>query len=88
MGNLLTDGLDQLTTDFPNCITEVEAGLMVGLQLKFDPTELIAQLRCNGLLSVGAGGQTLRLLPPLTVTEKEIEQCLIILQACLSKIDS
>jgi acetylornithine/N-succinyldiaminopimelate aminotransferase len=89
MGNLLLDGLNQLTTEFPDCIAEIRGrGLMIGLQLKFDPAELIAQLRCNGLLSVGAGGQILRLLPPLTVTEKEIEQCLLILQACLSKIDS
>jgi acetylornithine/N-succinyldiaminopimelate aminotransferase len=89
MGKLLIDGLDKLTAEFPDCIEEVRGrGLMVGLQLRFEPAELIAQLRSNGLLTVGAAGQTLRLLPPLTVTEKEIEQSLIILQACLSKIDS
>jgi acetylornithine/N-succinyldiaminopimelate aminotransferase len=88
MGKLLIDGLDKLTAEFPDCIEEVRGrGLMVGLQLRFEPAELIAQLRINGLLTVGAAGQTLRLLPPLTVTEKEIEQCLLILQACLSKID-
>ena len=63
-------GLQNLATQFPQKITEIKGrGLMLGLGLTFDPSLLVAQLRENGLIAVGAARNTLRLLPPLTVKE-------------------
>lgn len=88
MGSLLEQGLQLLASEFPESIVEIRGrGLMLGIQLAYEPAELIALLRVNGLLTVGAAGQTLRLLPPLTVKEEEIAQSLEILHSGLSKID-
>ena len=73
MGSLLLEGLEQLATEFPESILQIRGrGLMIGVQLAFEPAELISFLRLNGLLTVGAAGQTLRLLPPLTVKEARL----------------
>lgn len=88
MGEILQGGLELLSKKFPKLVLEVRGrGLMLGAQLSFDPAKLISNLRENGLLAVGAAGQTLRLLPPLTVKSEEIEQSLKILDACLSRIE-
>ena len=59
---------------------------MLGLGLSFDPAPLITNLCELGLITVGAAGQTLRLLPPLTVKKDEIDKALNILKTGLSKI--
>jgi len=60
---------------------------MLGVQLADEPGELVSILRDNGLLAVGAAGQTLRLLPPLTITQDEIDQGLKILRQSLSAFE-
>jgi acetylornithine/N-succinyldiaminopimelate aminotransferase len=84
-GLILRDGLVQLTGRFPTMIEEVRGrGLMIALAMKSDPTELIASLRENGLLVVGAGGNSIRFLPPLNVSDDEIEQALKITKDALA----
>ena len=48
-------------------------GLMIGLQCVVPNQDVVAALRGEKLLSVGAGDNTLRLLPPLNVTQEEID---------------
>jgi acetylornithine/N-succinyldiaminopimelate aminotransferase len=87
MGNLLIDGLKELVVRFPDQILEIRGrGLMLGLQLADDPSELISILRENGMLTVGAAGNTLRLLPPLTIKEDEIRRGLEILNSSLTQL--
>jgi acetylornithine/N-succinyldiaminopimelate aminotransferase len=60
-------------------------GLLQGLVLT-DPTAgpaLLSALRDAGLLVTFAGGTTLRLTPPLTITDAEIEEGLTILERTL-----
>ena len=86
MGNLLGDGLRNLATEFPASILEIRGrGLMLGVQLAFDPAGLISKLREKGLLAVGAAGQTLRILPPLTIKEEQVVKALEILDSCLKE---
>ena len=59
---------------------------MLGLGMPCDPSPLITILRELGLITVGAAGQTLRILPPLTVKKEEIEKALSILKSGLSQI--
>lgn len=88
MGGLLLEGLRQLATQFPTHIREIRGrGLMIGVQLSTEPGHLISKLRENGLLTVGAAGQTLRLLPPLTVNEDEIARSLEILGKVFAQLD-
>ena len=85
LGDFLLQEIQQLAEKFPKQILEVRGrGLMLGIQLTDEPGELASILRENGLLAVGAAGQTLRLLPPLTISQDEIEEGLKILRLSLS----
>jgi acetylornithine/N-succinyldiaminopimelate aminotransferase len=87
IGDVFLDGLQELHQQFPRHILEIRGrGLMIGLHLSFEPVELISKLRNDGLLTVGAACQTLRLLPPLTVEQDEIVHALKILRAGFSNI--
>jgi acetylornithine/N-succinyldiaminopimelate aminotransferase len=88
LGNFLLQEIQQLAEKFPQQILEVRGrGLMLGIQLTDEPGELVSILRENGLLAVGAAGQTLRLLPPLTISQDEIEEGLNILKLSLSALE-
>ncbi len=77
--------LNKLKTDFPKIIKEVRGrGFLIGLQLHKDQTKFIKHLMDNKLLTIRAGENTVRILPPLTVTKNEIKQALkIIKKVCL-----
>jgi len=88
LGDYLLQGVQKLAENFPKKILEIRGrGLMLGVQLADEPGELVSILRDNGLLAVGAAGQTLRLLPPLTITQDEIDQGLKILRQSLSAFE-
>ena len=88
LGDYLLKGIQKLAENFPKKILEIRGrGLMLGVQLADEPGELVSILRDNGLLAVGAAGQTLRLLPPLTITQDEIDQGLKILRQSLSAFE-
>ena len=56
---------------------------MLGLQCTDSNLELMAVLREQGLLSVVADGNVLRLLPPLNIGKAEInEACAALERAC------
>ena len=59
-------------------------GLMLALAFKNDPAPLVKKLREAGLLVVGAGGHAIRFLPPLNVSDDEIEQAVSIVDNALS----
>ena len=56
-------------------------GLMLGLKARRSNYEVAADLRARGLLTVPAGDNIVRLLPPLTVTKSEIDQALETIEA-------
>ena len=74
-GQFLKDGLEKLKIKFPDLIEVVRGrGLMLALVLKDTPTRLIELLRQSQLLVVGAAENSIRYLPPLTVTENELQE--------------
>ena len=51
-------------------------GLMLGVRLKTDPRAFVAHLRDkHGLLTVSAGDNVVRILPPLVIEEAHIAEC-------------
>ena len=80
----LHKGLADIITNNPHVLSEQTGmGLMVGLKCVISNTDFVAALREDRLLVVKAGGNSLRLLPPLNVTHEEVEQALsIIRNAC------
>lgn len=88
LGERFFSNLEALQAEYPSLILEVRGkGLMLGLALSCEPAAVIPSLRDLGLLTVGAAGRTLRLLPPLTVEEEELEQALKILHDGFAGID-
>ena len=54
-------------------------GLLIGIQLHVDQIKFIKKLMNSGLLTVRAAENVVRILPPLTVSKKEIDQAVVIL---------
>lgn len=70
---LMKQGLAAVADEFPDVIGEIRGqGLMLGLKCVVPNTSVQAALREQKLLSVGAGDNVVRLLPPLTITDAEI----------------
>ncbi len=77
--------LSQLAKDFPSRVLAVRGrGYMVGIQLAGDPAATVAALREAGLLVPSAGGNVIRLLPPLTATPAELAQSVEIIRTVLA----
>jgi acetylornithine/N-succinyldiaminopimelate aminotransferase len=70
---LLKQKLASIVDRHPKIFEEVRGfGLLTGLRCVVANTEVAAELRKENLLSVPAGDNALRLIPPLTVTDEEI----------------
>jgi acetylornithine/N-succinyldiaminopimelate aminotransferase len=75
-GERLRSAIEQFIGNYPDLFLGVRgAGLMLGLMMKEDAVvrNFVAHLRDNhGLLTVSAGDNTIRILPPLNIGEAEI----------------
>ena len=71
---------------FPDIIKEIRGrGFLIGLQLYKDQTDFIKQLMYNRLLTIKAGENVVRILPPLNVKKKELDQAIkVINKVCLN----
>ncbi len=83
-GLLFKQRLAEIADKYPDIIAGVRGeGLMIGLLCKIANTEVSSMLFAEKLLTVSAGGNVVRLLPPLVVKETEIrEACAKIDSAC------
>ena len=85
-GERLKARLEAMRENTPNLIAEVRGrGLMLGLACIRPVAEVIAAALEQGVLLVPSGdGRTARLLPPLTITDEEIDEGLNRLQRALA----
>jgi len=78
--------LEKLVTDFPQQVKAITGrGYMVGLVLQSEPPPYVAAFRDEGLLTVPAGGNTVRLLPPLIATSEQLNRATDIIRSVLSR---
>ena len=69
-----------------NVIKEVRGrGLLIGMELDCEVASIIKKCMDRGLLIASAGPQVLRFVPPLIVSEPEIDQCVDILDDVLGE---
>ena len=68
--------LEQFIGNYPDLFELVRGkGLMLGIKMKFETRGFVAHLRDNHcLLTVAAGDNTLRLVPPLVIGDAEIDE--------------
>jgi acetylornithine/N-succinyldiaminopimelate aminotransferase len=77
----LRRGLEDLVARHPQVLDEVRGtGLLLGLHCLVPNSELVARLQEEGLLSVPAAENVVRLLPPLIADESHVEAALGILE--------
>jgi acetylornithine/N-succinyldiaminopimelate aminotransferase len=80
MGRLLRARLEALVKRHPAILVDVRGmGLMLGIKCAVPNTDMVNRLREAGLLTVGAGDNAVRVLPPLIVEESHVEEALAIL---------
>jgi acetylornithine/N-succinyldiaminopimelate aminotransferase len=77
--------LNKIKDNYPKVIKEIRGrGLLIGIKLNTDQTKFIKKLMDNKLLTIRAAENVVRILPPLNVKKKEIDQALkIINKVCL-----
>ena len=78
MGERIRAGLEQMIPNHDQLFDSVRGtGLMLGLRLKSDSRAFVAHLRDNhGLLTVSAGDNVVRVLPPLVIDESHVSDFL------------
>jgi acetylornithine/N-succinyldiaminopimelate aminotransferase len=83
---LLKQKLAALVDRYPAVLAEVRGeGLLIGLKAVVPSGNLVDALRDQKLLTVGAGDNVVRFLPPLIVTEAEIDEAVQRLErACVA----
>ncbi len=73
-------GLEDLCTKYPSVFTEVRgAGLIVGLKCAVPNTQAQDAAIAEGLLTVAAGDNVLRMVPPLIIGKAECDEALALL---------
>ena len=77
----LRAGLEDFVRRHPELVEELRgAGLLLGLKCVVPNTDMVARLRQNGMLTVTAGDNVLRLLPPLIIDDRHIDEALAVLE--------
>ncbi len=83
-GDRLEEGLLRAAEANPGRVVEVRGrGLLRGVELSGPAGPVVDEARERGLLTVPAGARVVRLLPPLTVRDPEIDQAVEILSDAL-----
>ena len=79
--------LNQIKDKHPNIIKEIRGrGLLIGIQLHKDQTVFIKKLMENKLLTIRAAENVVRILPPLNVKKKELDQALKIINKVCTEL--
>jgi acetylornithine/N-succinyldiaminopimelate aminotransferase len=85
---LFRQKLEGLVAAHPDVFESVRGqGLMLGLKCKVAPTDLVKAGYAEHLLTVPAADNTLRLLPPLTITDAEIAEAVARLDRAAGRLD-
>ena len=86
-GNKLKDDLTSLVDKHPSVLESVRGvGLMLGVKSIGPNLELMTALRENKLLTVVAGENVVRILPPLNVSEDELDEAVQKIDQVCNKI--
>jgi len=77
-GDRLRGALEQMIPNHDHLFDSVRGmGLMLGIKLKSESRAFVAHLRDNhGLLTVAAGDNVVRILPPLNIEQGHIDECI------------
>jgi len=85
---LFKQRLAELKDRHPGVIAEVRGeGLLIGLKVVVPNGDLVTELRAEKLLTVAAGDNVVRLLPPLIIGEQEMTEALGMLDRACTRLE-
>jgi acetylornithine/N-succinyldiaminopimelate aminotransferase len=87
-GERLRSALEQMIPNHDHLFESVRGlGLMLGVKMKSDSRAFVNYLRTRGLLTVAAGDNVMRVLPPLNITEEDIREFVDTLSAAAAEYE-
>ena len=79
--------LKKLENDFDEIIEIRGAGLLLGIKTKNDNIEISKHFSFNGLLTIPASDNIIRLAPPLIINEKNVDEAIEIIRKVLKTLN-
>jgi acetylornithine/N-succinyldiaminopimelate aminotransferase len=87
-GERLRSALEQMIPNHDHLFENVRGmGLLLGVKLKTDSRAFVNYLRTKGLLTVAAGDNVMRVLPPLIIEEEHIREFVETLSAAAAEYE-
>lgn len=87
--SLFRQKLEGLVAAHPDVLEGVRGqGLMLGLRTKVAPADLVKAGYAEHILTVGAADNTVRLLPPLNISDAEIDEAVARLDKAAARLDA
>jgi acetylornithine/N-succinyldiaminopimelate aminotransferase len=87
-GERLRSALEQMIPNHDHLFESVRGmGLMLGIKMRSDSRAFVNWLRSRGLLTVAAGDNVMRILPPLTIEEHHIREFVDTLSAAAAEYE-
>lgn len=89
-GEQLSKGLEAIAAKYPKLLSDVRGwGLLKGIAVadsNVAPGKFVSAAMEEGLLLVGAGSNVVRFVPPLIITESEVNEALTKFEAAVAKV--
>lgn len=85
VSSYLEKKLDELVLQFPNIVERRGVGLMQGLEFSCAAKDYLKKAHDLGLILIGAGPNIIRFVPPLIITEQNVDDMLDILKQCITE---
>lgn len=82
-GNYMMEAIRSRTSSNPRVSDVRGLGLMIGVELTVEGRPVVDKMFQRGVLSNAAGGNVLRIVPPLVITQEEIDISVEILADCI-----
>lgn len=87
MGKYFKKRLEEIKKEFPGLIADIRGmGLLIGMELTRDGAPIVKECLERGALINCTSGNVLRFMPPLIVTEKEIDHLMDILEQIFDRL--
>jgi acetylornithine/N-succinyldiaminopimelate aminotransferase len=83
VGKYFKQRLESLKEDWPIILEVRGLGLLLGVELSVPAAPIVAEARKRGLLILTAGERVLRFVPPLIISEQEVDSAMSILKEAL-----
>jgi acetylornithine/N-succinyldiaminopimelate aminotransferase len=80
VGQYLWGQLEALKDKYDSIVDHRGVGLIQGLEFKENPSEIVKNALENGLVLIAAGNNTIRFVPPLVISNADVDKMISILE--------